>query len=366
MQTLKKIREGKVEVFVYESKKISSEMKVFYNPVMRFNRNISVAAIATFQKEIGEIRICDALSATGIAGIRYAKEVEGVKEVWLNDKNPCAVELIKKNLELNGLKDCIVTQKDANELLSEHIFTVVDIDPFGTPAPFLDSAARSVFWRGFLCVTATDTAPLCGTYPQACFRKYGIRSIKTDYAKELGLRILISSIILSLARHEKAFYPVFSFYREHWFRVFGKIKRGTGKIEKLLKDFGWVMHCFTCGNRIFGEIEKQCECGKDFAICGPIYLGEFACNEFCKKLENELTERRFFEEKRLVEQVEKEQEFLFYYDLHWLGKLLRKSIPKKDKFIEALQDVGFKAELTHFCETAIKTNANFDEVKKII
>ena len=41
-------------------------------------------------------------------------------------------------------------------------YDVVDLDPYGTPAPLLDSALQCVADGGLLCCTATDMANLCG------------------------------------------------------------------------------------------------------------------------------------------------------------------------------------------------------------
>ena len=55
---------------------------------------------------------------------------------------------------------------------------MVDIDPFGTPSPFIESAAISAKAGGMLCVTATDTSALCGTYKEPCIRKYNSMPLK--------------------------------------------------------------------------------------------------------------------------------------------------------------------------------------------
>ena len=55
--------------------------------------------------------------------------------------------------------------------MSEEKFGFVDLDPFGTPAPFIDAAIRSS--GKYLGVTATDTAPLCGAHLKAGIRRYG-------------------------------------------------------------------------------------------------------------------------------------------------------------------------------------------------
>lgn len=46
-------------------------------------------------------------------------------------------------------------------------FDMIDLDPYGTAAPFLDAAVQSVNDGGLLCVTCTDLAVLAGTnYPE--------------------------------------------------------------------------------------------------------------------------------------------------------------------------------------------------------
>ena len=40
-------------------------------------------------------------------------------------------------------------------------YEVVDLDPYGSPTQFLDSAVQAVADGGMLCVTATDMAGKC-------------------------------------------------------------------------------------------------------------------------------------------------------------------------------------------------------------
>ena len=56
------------------------------------------------------------------------------------------------------------TESDARVLMLTHpkAFDVVDLDPYGTPSLLLEPAVEAVADGGLLCVTATDTAVLCG------------------------------------------------------------------------------------------------------------------------------------------------------------------------------------------------------------
>jgi tRNA (guanine26-N2/guanine27-N2)-dimethyltransferase len=49
----------------------------------------------------------------------------------------------------------------------------VDIDPYGAPSIFLDSAVQAVADGGLLMCTATDMAVLCGPNGEVCHSKYG-------------------------------------------------------------------------------------------------------------------------------------------------------------------------------------------------
>jgi len=362
---LKLIKEGNVNLCIPELKehKISKEMPIFYNPEGELNRDLSVSALQVFQKEFkSKITVCDALSATGIRGLRYAKEVAGIKEVVLNDKNPLAIKLIRRNIKENKLGNkCIASKEDANILLRKNVFIAIDLDPFGSPNIYMDSAARSVYHKGFLAVTATDQAALTGTYPEAGLRKYGIKPIKTEFYNELGIRILISFIILTLARYDRAFIPVLSFASKHYYRVFGRIEH-AGKISSMLKNFRYASYC-SCGNRMIGTREK-CFCGKDFKLIGPIFIGNISDKIFCKKVLADIKKRDFKkEEEKLLRLIIEEAEMpAFYYDLHHLAKVFKKEPPKIEVLTEKLRLKGFKVSRTHFCPTAIKTDASLKEV----
>jgi tRNA (guanine26-N2/guanine27-N2)-dimethyltransferase len=107
------IREGKVRVIVPKlkayvtepSEYAPSKAPVFYNPVMELNRDISVLAFQAYQrKRSSEIKICEPLTSSGIRGIRYANEIQGINKVFINDINTRAIELAKLNVELNNLQ----------------------------------------------------------------------------------------------------------------------------------------------------------------------------------------------------------------------------------------------------------------------
>lgn len=75
----------------------------------------------------------EALSATGLRSIRYAKEVPGIKEIVANDLSISAVQQIQHNIEANGVTHLIrPCQSDATTLMynstaPEKRFNAVDL-----------------------------------------------------------------------------------------------------------------------------------------------------------------------------------------------------------------------------------------------
>lgn len=359
---LKRIKEGKVKLEVPDVER-PEEGEVFYNPRMERDRNISVGVLGLLKDFLDrkEIKSLDALAATGVRALRY--EREGGAESWANDADPKAVELIKKNKKKNKSK-IKVTNEDANLVLRKNKFDFIDIDPFGSPVPFLDSTGRSFPKKGFFAATATDTAPLSGTYPKVCLRRYGVRSFKPGYYKELGLRILISSIVRNFSKYEKAFVPRLSYSRLHYFRVYGEVKKGVKPVEEILDRFEWISHCRGCGWRLVG-LKKNCPlCGAETKFC-RVYMGGLQDSSFCKELGTRLRDRDFFREASFVESLGKELKTPFYYDTHHIAKKTGKEIGKIKKLIEKLKENGFKATRTHFCNTAVKTDASFEDFVEI-
>ena len=123
----------------------------------------------------------------------------------------------------------------------------------------------------YVFFSATDTAAFCGTSPITCLRRYGIESYKTDFFKELGMRILIASAALSFSKWSFSFKPILSYVSEHYFRVFAELKKGKVITNATLKEnLGYVNYCSKC---LWRNVNKQpitkCEfCGSKTKIIG--------------------------------------------------------------------------------------------------
>lgn len=351
------IEEGDIELEIPEGRIYDQD--VFYNPKMAFDRNLSVVLASIVEPS----SLCDGLSATGVRGIRYKKESEA-PEVWLNDINPKAVELIEKNCERNEV-GCQIYNEDVAVLLREKMHDFIDLDPFGSPAWFLDGVSYSIKDNGFVGITATDTSSFFGTYPRVSRRRYGRKSINTDYNKELGLRIIVSALIESLGRYKKTFVPKFCYFHEHYARISGEVKEGATVVQDNFRNFGYISHCFSCGWRS-DELEKKCpECGGQAEFI-EVYLGKLNDTDFCKKVMKEARKRKFYKEAKLVERMSEDMDVPYHYDLHYLGKKQNIEIPKTDDIVEELRENGYSARVSPYSPTSIKTKATFSELTKLL
>lgn len=358
---LKEITEGQTRLLVTEKgilgrtdKGREKKAPVFYNPRMKLNRDICCA----FARTLGNITFADVLAGSGAKGIRVANEAG--HSVHLNDGSKHAVDLIKKNAKLNKIK-ADISNEDANLFLAKHRFDFIDIDPFGTPVPFLDSSVLSCEKNGYLGVTATDTAPLCGVYSKACFRKYGAKPLRCEFCHEVGLRILLGHVARTAAKYKRGTKCLLSHSTEHYFRLYVSLSSGKRKADASLSEIGYVYYCRKCLHREYKKgflpEGRTCACGNPLEVAGPLWLGRIKDNGALKKVIKESYYLKSPGTEKLLNTILEEIDDPFYYDVHSICKNKKISAPPLDEIAEALLDGGYRVSRTHFCPTGIKTDA---------
>lgn len=376
MKTFKlvKVREGSVDLLVPQVERITQKMPVFFNPLKSLDRDLSVTFLRAFSKQAKRnLLVCDLLSASGVRGLRYACEVDGIESIVLNDANPVARELIEKNLELNkGKLKCQVeiSQLEANRLLYSlgKKFDVIDVDPYGSPNRFLNASILSLKRHGALAITSTDTAPLCGAYPRACFRKYGAFSHRTEYYGEEGVRILAKKVIEVGAQYELALTPVFAYFLGSHMRIFFKLDVGARKADTLLERIGFVLHCDSCLFRSTlprDEVKSTAcpSCGSKACLIGPLFTGtlwdEFLCRDMYAGIVGASGE--------LVSLILDELRIggVTHYATDAICKVLKRPEPKLRRVLTEIASQGYKVSRTHFSPKGFRTNMDFDELMRL-
>ncbi len=339
---MEKIKEGKATIYT-STGKVSKKMGVFYNPVMKLNRDISVILLKALNKK--QMQLSDPFAGTGVRSIRFLKELKSIRKVYLNDNSKDAIKLIKKNLKLNKVK-AEIHNEDANLfLLNSKGFDYIDIDPFGFPGRFLFAAVERISRNGVLAVTATDTSALSGTMFAACKRKYWARPLKNELMHEVGLRILIRKVQLVAAQSEKALTPIFSYSKDHYMRVFFFCEKGRKKADKVLNQHGVLVYNNDCA--------------------GPLWLGPL----WDKKLVNKMAKQKMDDEtSKFISVIKKESAIntVGFFDIHKICKKNKLNIPKRDVLIKKIKKAGFKVTETHFSPNSLRSNITMEKLIKLI
>ena len=203
--------------------------------------------------------ILDALSATGLRALRYAKEVPFVTRVIANDLSRNAVKSIEMNVDHNDVqgKVCsnvgdacaymyskVAIEQTALSGRTIHRFDVIDLDPYGTAAPFFDSALQAIQDGGLLCVTCTDASIFASnSYPEKAYALYGGIPTKGAHSHEGGLRLILHAIAASAAKYGIAIEPLLSLSIDFYARLFVRIHKQQKDVKLLA---GTTMLVYSC------------------------------------------------------------------------------------------------------------------------
>jgi len=279
---------------------------VFHNPAMAGSRTRSVLLLqhcieAGLLGE-GAIYALDGLSASGIRARRWLNELpsESANRIsaTMGDMDPAALDWAMLCHEefppSHGKGELLQHLGDLRKSVLEHGRHWVDIDPYGSPLPFLDTAVQSLARRGVIEVSATDSAALSGSSKSALLRRYGARVNTDGLAHDSGLRVLLASLARTAARHERSVIPLLSVWDSHHLRVSALVKRGVEGANRVEESLGWrvaeptksevsvsisaalhphttldsdslPMHCFLPLNHPIDRADKR--------VSGPMWIG---------------------------------------------------------------------------------------------
>lgn len=390
--------------------------------------------------------ILDALSATGLRALRYAQELPFVTSVTANDLTPSAVEAIRRNAEHNGIESKIIaTLGDARahmySLLTEEVardhergkhgkknkpkgkrYNVIDLDPYGTAAPFLDAAVNAVRDDGgLLCVTCTDSGVWASNgYPEKAYSLYGGIPLKGFYSHEVGLRLILHAVATSAARYGLAIEPLLSLSIDYYVRIFIKIRKSPAQVKFLA---GKTMVVYTCdhgcgawetqllarnkkvtnksgkgsfykhGSALAPTAGLNCQhCDSRMHLAGPMYAGPLHSPDFIQKILDELpnasdeiygTKLRIagmlqtaLEESLPAPEdasaVNKEDEFAalepypFYFHPTNLAGALHCVCPDEDSLRGAFRHLGYEVTRSHCKAGSMRTDAPWSVIWHIM
>ena len=280
-----------------------------------------------------KLKILDALSASGLRALRYARELPFGTIITANDLLPSATKSIKRNIEYNEVGDKVhaVTSNAMVHMYSilsdtdQRVvdggvrighYDVIDLDPYGTAAPFLDAAVQALADGGLLCVTCTDSGVFASTgYLEKTFSLYGGTPLSGPHSHEAGLRLILHAIASSAGRYGLAMEPLLSLSIDYYARVFVRVRRSPAEVKFLAGKTMVVYSCDQgCGawtTQLMAKNKKvqskkgstihkhglaqapsasqNCpHCGFKTHLAGPMYAGPLHSPDFIRRILNDL------------------------------------------------------------------------------
>jgi len=370
---LQEIIEGDTKLFVPKKSltdKVPPKEPAFFNPKARVNRDFSIIAYAAFLKNFQGPKIfLEGMSGIGARGLRVSKELK-VENTIINDLNPTALKIAKYSADQNNLENVEFSENEVCRFLSSHSKkgergSIVDIDPFGSPAAFFDCGIRATMHGGILSTAATDLQVLNGLFQEACKRKYGGIPVRVEYGNEMAIRLVLGCLRVVAARLGVEIIPMFVESEMHYYRTYVKVLNRPDQQENL----GYILHCKNCGHRkIATEQEQECElCESKISVAGPLWIGNIFDKEFIQKMLIEIPNLKVDKvcEKTIQKCLAESEMPATYFTLDEIASRMKASPPKLENAIQNLQKNNFVASVTSFNPTGFRTNANINQIMKM-
>ncbi|MDX2097807.1 MAG: tRNA (guanine-N1)-methyltransferase [Leptolyngbyaceae cyanobacterium bins.59] len=348
----------------------------FYNPQSQVIRDLGVLAATVYQQTTGHLRVLDAMAGSGVRSLRYCLESQADR-LWINDSNPEIGPILRQNLKALPADRYHLTHWDANRVFfdcynRQDFYDLVDVDCFGSAAPYLSTSLWAVAIGGVLYITSTNGRVLTGHAPVSSLRAYGAYARSHPAANEQALRLLLGSLQQLAAAKGLGIEPVFSLFAGQTYRVMVRL---VGKPILTPENYGFLGYCHTCGqyqtvswDRLgksgcppHGRDANACVSKGDHAMVftGPLWLGPLHDRPFLHQMMSLAHQRHWSQRVKLLSILELEADLPpYFYTLRELGKRGQCDIPPRSHLIQTLQSWGYRATPTHIHPQAIKTDAD--------
>ena len=342
--------------------------RAFYNPQTKLVRDLGVLAAIAYKQDNQNLRILDALGGCGVRSLRYWLE-GNADYIWLNEGNPELNALLRDNLKSAiTAKCCRITHQDAHRLFFDRYsnrdyYDLVDVDCFGSAAPYLSTMLWATKIGGLMYLTSTDGRTLTGHLPENSLQAYGAIARSHPAAHEQALRLIIGSVQQQAATKGLGIEPIFSYFTGKTYRV---MLRLLAKPNLNLTNYGWLAYCHHCGNyqTVSGRklAKVNCTCNNPtVALSGAMWLDKLHHPQQLQRLQAIAQKLEWQEAVKLLGIMLAEAEFPpYFYTLGEIGTRGKIDIPKRSHLITGLQNKGYQATVTHINPQAIKTNASLN------
>jgi tRNA (guanine26-N2/guanine27-N2)-dimethyltransferase len=340
--------------------------EAFFREGSQIVRDLGILAAAIYRRETGELRVLEAMAGCGVRSLRYWLE-SGANWLLTNEGNPDRISLLESNLQAAiAKKHCQITCENAHRLFfrcfeKKDYYDLVDVDCFGSAAPYLSTALWATKIGGLIYITSTDGRTGTGHLPQNSLANYGAYARSHPAAKEQALRLIIGAMQQQAASQGRGIQPIFSFYTGETYRVMVRL---LSQQQLTPENYGFLGYCQTCGEYQTVSWRKlgRCLCDRDntpLTLTGAMWLGILHDRIYLKKMQDLAREWHWHSQAELLEIMAGEADFPpYFYTLGEIGRRGKIDIPPRSHLITTLKNRGDRATITHLDPQAIKTDAS--------
>jgi tRNA (guanine26-N2/guanine27-N2)-dimethyltransferase len=319
---------------------------------MAADRDLAVATVRAWSRGTPPDRSgWEVTPATGVRGLRLLVEGDAFSRFSFTEPGPAAFEALLRNLE--GHPGAVGFATDGRIAPRTAPFDYVDIDPYGSPLPFLSGALGALRPGGWLAVTATDLMVLAGAQPSATERLYGARPVRGRLGPEGGLRILLGRVAREAAALGRSVAVRLAYVRAHYVRAYVEVGAGPGPGAPV----GTIDPAAWTGPRLGGR-----------GPFGPMWLGPLLDADFVRRLEVPPHAARPEEVGAFLARLREESSVAapFYYEANVLASELGlERPPPLARLLAGLRAEGFRASRTHVRPEGVRTDAPRTAVERI-
>jgi len=276
--------------------------------------------------------------------------------------------------ELAALNDVEIEfhAHDLNSFYGNRRFDYIDIDPFGSPVPFIQNAVISLKRNGVLAVTATDSAALTGSVARVARRRYGIESARSHFMQELGARSLLGYVTRIAAAFEKSVEPLFFYTRDHFIRGYVRIGRGAKRADSSLENLGWFDYSYPRSPEVIVKLDSLEGSREGRKTIGPVWTGSLSdvemvqrCLDLMGKGDLDYLKTGASIEKMLTLSITEDLLPPGGFDINETASLLSMSPPSVKIISAGIEDSGHQWSRSRFSPTQIRTDAPWDIIERI-
>jgi tRNA (guanine26-N2/guanine27-N2)-dimethyltransferase len=313
----------------------------FYNPAMALDRDLGVAFARAVDPPLA--RGWEMTAATGVRGLRLLREGAGFVAFVFSESSPRSFAVLERNLAAEPRATAILS--DGRAAPPTAPFDYVDVDPYGSPLPFLPTALDAVRTGGVLAVTATDMLVLAGPQAAACRRRYGAEPVRGRLGPEGALRVLLMVLAREVRSSGRSIRPLLAYVGDHHVRAYVRILARDGAEDPV--------------TTIDPDRWDGPSLGTSTPV-GPMWLGPLVDPELAALLAVPETAARPRELRRFLELLKDDAAVPrpFYYEANLLASRLGlASPPSLDALLARLREAGYRAGRTHARPEGVRTDA---------